>query len=70
MNQLTKRFLVTGFEPFNKHNINPSEKIIGLLSKESFNSIQINTVLLPVLPGRTQQTPPGNVQPPAGPGRE
>lgn len=40
--------LITGFEPFNGSPINPSERVVNLLSKERFPDITLIGVILPV----------------------
>ena len=42
------RILLTGFEPFDNSPINPSERIVRTLAKESISGVQIDTAVLPV----------------------
>jgi len=43
-----KRLLITGFEPFKKLKINPSEEVVKLLKDEELDSSVITTAVLPV----------------------
>ena len=42
------KILLTGFEPFGKSTINPSEQVVGRLSKESLPDVKIDTAVLPM----------------------
>jgi pyroglutamyl-peptidase len=42
------KVLLTGFENFLQHPYNPTEKIVSLIEKKSFNQHQITTSILPV----------------------
>ncbi|WP_405098571.1 pyroglutamyl-peptidase I [Oceanobacillus sp. FSL H7-0719] len=43
-----KRLLLTGFEPFLKHPVNPTENIVKKLNGEQINGYQIISEILPV----------------------
>ena len=42
------KILLTGFEPFDKSPINPSEQIVCSLAAESVPGVQLETAVLPV----------------------
>lgn len=42
------KILVTGFEPFGGEKVNPSEKIVKKLAKDSFPNIELYLLILPV----------------------
>jgi len=43
-----KKILLTGFEPFNKFKINPSQQVVEKLSKSEFEDGKLKTLILPV----------------------
>jgi pyroglutamyl-peptidase len=42
------KMIISGFEPFGGGSINPTEKLVRAIAAESFDGIEIKTVLLPV----------------------
>lgn len=50
-----KKLLLTGFEPFLDHSINPTERIVRNLHGEKINSYTVTGEILPVDFGRTGQ---------------
>jgi pyroglutamyl-peptidase len=42
------KILLTGFEPFNKSPINPSEQVVTVLAGETLPGVQLKTAVLPV----------------------
>lgn len=44
----TKKILLTGFEPFGNMATNPSEELVRRLAEYQFESIELNTMILPV----------------------
>jgi len=42
------KILLTGFEPFDKSPINPSEQVVHVLAQENLSGIQLETAVLPV----------------------
>jgi len=42
------KILVTGFEPFSTHSVNPSQKIVEALFTEKFLGVDLQTLVLPV----------------------
>ncbi|MCM3124655.1 pyroglutamyl-peptidase I [Mesobacillus sp. AQ2] len=42
------KILISGFEPFGKMNINPTEKLLSEAEKFSIGNVEIETILLPV----------------------
>ena len=42
------KFLLTGFEPFGKSDINPSEQVVQVLTTEHFAEFELVTAVLPV----------------------
>jgi pyroglutamyl-peptidase len=42
------RILLTGFEPFGKHKINPSEEVVRRLAESRVEGIELNTAILAV----------------------
>ncbi len=42
------RLLLTGFEPFGKSHVNPSEQVVHALSREKLSGVELLTSILPV----------------------
>ncbi|MFY8002905.1 MAG: hypothetical protein ACOVO8_04865, partial [Candidatus Nanopelagicaceae bacterium] len=43
-----RRVLISGFEPFGGSNLNSSQLVVEVISKESFSGLDLFTVILPV----------------------
>lgn len=50
------KLLLTGFEPFDKSQINPSEQVVHTLARENIPGIELHTAILPVERVRGPQT--------------
>jgi pyroglutamyl-peptidase len=42
------KILISGFEPFGKEKINPTQKLVEIISEKTYSQFDIETVLLPV----------------------
>ena len=42
------RILLTGFEPFGGETVNPSERVVQVLSTRALSGIALHTAILPV----------------------
>lgn len=54
-----KRILLTGFEAFGPHAVNPSQQVVEVLAGEKFAGIDLHTAVLPVVYAACDEVLPG-----------